>query len=76
VAAKARSHEHEALGNAIRQIREREGLTQSQLGRKTGLHPSYISDIERGVRNPSWSIIVNVAKALGIKPSELVAQAE
>jgi transcriptional regulator with XRE-family HTH domain len=37
---------------------------------------TFLSDIERGVRNPSWSTILSLSKALGVKPSEIVKRAE
>jgi len=49
---------------------------QRELAARTGLHPTYISGVERGVRNPSWSIILELAKALNVKPSKIVELAE
>ncbi len=51
-------------------------MTQEQLAEVSGIAPTYISDIERGVRNPSWSSVLELAKALKIKPSELAGLAE
>lgn len=76
MAGNARSKEHAALGAAVREIREQRGLTQQQLADKAGVASTFLSDIERGVRNPSWSTVLGIAKALGVKPSELVAKAE
>ena len=42
-----------ALGRNVRSIREKKKLTQEALGERSDLHTTYISDIERGVRNPS-----------------------
>ena len=67
---------HKALGAAIKQLREDQGLLQADLAEKTGLHASYVSDIERGKRNPTWTVLSQFAKAFGIKLSELVQQAE
>jgi len=39
-------------------------------------HPTYISGIERGVRNPSWDKIVEIASALSVQRSKLVELAE
>ncbi len=72
----ARSPAHAALGRAVRQLREKEKLTQEQLARASGLQPTYISDIERGVRNPTWSVVVAIADALDVAPSVLVALGE
>ena len=48
------------------------GLTQERAGEKAGLDPTYISGIERGVRNPSLLSICRLAKALGVSVSDLV----
>lgn len=37
---------------------------------------TFLSDIERGIRNPSWTTILNLSKALGVKPSEIAKRAE
>jgi transcriptional regulator with XRE-family HTH domain len=76
MASNARSREHAALGTALRELREERDLTQQQLAKKAGVAPTFLSDVERGTRNPSWSTILSIAKALKVKPSELVARAE
>jgi len=60
-----------ALGSNVRRIREAKGLTQERLGEHAELDPTYISGIERGVRNPSLVSIVRVAQALKITVSAL-----
>ena len=65
-----------ALGKAVRQIREREGLTQEDLAGRADLHSTWISAVERGVRDPRWSTVCQMAKGLGVPPMELVALAE
>ncbi len=61
-----------AFGLNVRKRRESRGLTQESAGEKADLDPTYISGIERGVRNPSLLSICRLAKALGISVSELV----
>jgi len=61
-----------SLGKSVRTRRESAGLTQEQLGDKAGLDPTYISGIERGVRNPSLLSIERLARALGVSISELL----
>jgi transcriptional regulator with XRE-family HTH domain len=65
-----------ALGKALRQIREREGLSQEEVGLNAGLDPTWVSKIERGHNNPAWSTVRRLADALGITMLELVALAE
>ncbi len=67
---------HKALGAAISQLRQEQGLRQADIAAITGLHPSYISDIELGKRNPTWTVLTQFAKAFSIKLSELVQRAE
>ncbi len=59
------------LGRAIRAIRARQGLTQEQVSAVAGLHPTYVSDIERGARNPSWEAITRLATGMGVTTSEI-----
>ena len=61
-----------AFGLNVRKKREASGLTQERTGEKANLDPTYISGIERGVRNPSLLSICRLAKALGVSVSELV----
>jgi len=64
------------FGNAIRQLRRELDLTQADLGDKSGLHRTYIADVERGARNPSLLTVATLANALGLKMSELFRIAE
>ncbi len=68
----ARTSAAQKLGNKIRALRAESGLTQESLGELTGLDRTYISGIERGVRNPSLKNVDKIAKALKVKVSELV----
>ena len=60
-----------ALGLNVRRRREARELTQEKLAEKAGLDPTYISDIERGLRNPGIKNVAKLAKALGLSTSEL-----
>lgn len=60
-----------ALGLNVRKARESKELTQEKLSEKSGLDPTYISDIERGQRNPGIKNVARLAKALGLTTSEL-----
>jgi len=60
-----------ALGLNLRRIREEKGLTQERLGERSDLDPTYISGIERGVRNPSLLSMVRIAKALRVTTPQL-----
>jgi transcriptional regulator with XRE-family HTH domain len=59
------------LGLNVRRRREARKLTQEALAERAGLDPTYISGIERGVRNPSILSIARLAKALDTSVSAL-----
>lgn len=54
------------LGKKIREIRETKGWSQEFLADQSGLHRTYISGVERGVRNPSIEIVFRIAIALEV----------
>jgi transcriptional regulator with XRE-family HTH domain len=56
----------------LRARRRSARLSQEQLSRLTGLHPTEISRLERAVREPRLSTIVRLARALEISPSDLL----
>ncbi len=60
-----------SFGQNVRRLRGVSGFTQERLADKADLDPTYISGIERGIRNPTLMIIVRLAKALGVPLSEL-----
>lgn len=59
------------LGRAVKEVRISRGLTQEQVSAASGLHPTYISDIERGARNPSWVAMTRLAEGIGVPLSEI-----
>ena len=59
------------FGRAVRKRRRELDLSQEELAERASLHRNYISDIERGDRNPSLENIQKLAKALDIKVSAL-----
>lgn len=65
-----------ALGTAVKARREELGRTQEQLANDSGLHQRWISNVETGKRNPSYSSLRRLAAALELSTSELIAHAE
>ncbi len=65
-----------AFGAAARARREQLGLTQEELGYRTDLDRTYISDIERGVRNPTLKVLGRMAKGLRTSAGRLLVAAE
>jgi transcriptional regulator with XRE-family HTH domain len=64
------------LGRTIRKLRRGRGVTIEALAEASGLHPTYLSGIERGRRNPTLKVLTAIAAALDIKTSELIRLAE
>lgn len=62
----------QVVGRNVRRIREELGLSQEQLAFETELHRTYISGVERGVRNPTVLVIDRLAEALRVSPHELL----
>lgn len=69
----ARTNIQQKLGKKIHQLRKEAGLSQEKLGELTGLDRTYISGIERGLRNPSLKNIEKIAKALKVKISDIAS---
>lgn len=63
---------HERFAANLRRQRERAGLSQEALGFESDIHRTEISLLERGGREPRLSTIVRLARALKIRPAELL----
>src|SRR5438874_13649328 len=59
------------LGNAIKQQRSALGISQEELAARAGLHRTYVSEVERGERNPSITSVEKLAQALEISITSL-----
>jgi transcriptional regulator with XRE-family HTH domain len=55
-----------AFGHRLRELRERAGLTQTQLAESAGMHRQGIVKLERGEREPAWSTLLALAGALDV----------
>lgn len=60
------------FGQSVANHRKMQDLSQEKLAEKADLDRTYLSDIERGVRNPGIKNVARLAKALGITTSVLV----
>ena len=65
-----------AFGRRIKAIRLEQDISQEQLGQLAELDRTYISGIERGLRNVSLINIERLAEALGVPPAELLRFSE
>ncbi|MCA0358278.1 MAG: helix-turn-helix domain-containing protein [Proteobacteria bacterium] len=63
------------LGQNVRAHRKALGMSQEQLALDAGMKRAYLSDLERGTRNPSVRALERLATALGVEPAELVRKA-
>lgn len=61
-----------AFGKRMRELREREGVSQDGLAHSSGIHSTSIGRIERGGREPRLTTILRLAHGLGVEPGELV----
>ena len=59
------------LGRAVNALRTSAGLTQEELSNRTGVHATYVSDVERGARNPSWATLVKLVRGMDTTMAEL-----
>lgn len=64
------------LGLNVRKYRKQRGMTQEELGLDTEMERSYVSDLERGTRNPSVRAVDRLAKTLGVAPHVLLMPIE
>jgi len=60
------------FGERIRTVRKQAGLSQEELAAACGLHRTYVGAVERGERNLSLLNIVQLARALRVKPADLL----
>ena len=61
------------LAANVRKAREAKGWSQEDFADRAGIHRTYVSDIERGRRNPTISVVEKLARPFEITASELLA---
>ena len=70
----SKSEINHLFGQSLRELREVIGISQEELAFRCGLHRTYISLLERGVRTPSLDVVFRICEALDTPPEEIVAQ--
>lgn len=60
------------FGKKVREIRLEKKMSQGDVAKILGVHRTYISGIERGMRNPSLITLVKIAKALKVSIDNLI----
>lgn len=62
------------VGLNVRRFRKRAGLSQEELAHRARLDRTYISGVERGVRNPTVLVLADIAETLEIGLADLIAE--
>ncbi len=60
------------VGRNLKRFRRELGLSQEEFAFKAGLHRTYISGVERGVRNPTILVLEEIGLALGVPSAKLL----
>ncbi len=62
------------VGLNVQRLRRELDWSQEDLALESGLHRTYISGIERGVRNPTVLVLARIADTLGVEPAQLLTK--
>ena len=62
------------FAESLREARRQAKISQEELAERAGLHRTYISQLERGLKSPSLDVIVALARGLRITPLEFVSR--
>jgi transcriptional regulator with XRE-family HTH domain len=66
----------DAFGAALRSLREERSLSQEALAERAGIHRTYVSLLERGLKAPTLIVLIDIAVALDVAPSRIVRMVE
>ena len=64
--------EAEIFGRRVRQLRLEAGWTQEQLAEAAGITTTYTSDLERGTKVPSLTIVLRISRAFRVSVADLL----
>jgi transcriptional regulator with XRE-family HTH domain len=62
------------FGGRLRELREQQQLTQSQLAGKAGMNKDALARLERGERSPTWETVVALTEALSVSPEAFLQE--
>jgi transcriptional regulator with XRE-family HTH domain len=62
------------LAGNLRRFREEQGLSQEAFADVCGLHRTYVSGVERGIRNPTITVVAKIARGLDISAAALMTE--
>ena len=68
--------DNSAVGKTIRVLRKEKGVSQDVLSKSAGIARTHLTMIENGSKQANFETLWRLATALGLRPSELVAQIE
>ncbi len=60
------------LGLRLKHLRQELGISQEELADRAGIHRTYVSGVERGIRNPTVTVMEKLAAGLGVDLAALV----
>ena len=60
------------LARNLRRLRQQQGWSQEEFAFRADIHRTYVSDLERGARNPTITVVNRLATALDVKLGELL----
>lgn len=69
--ARTSNHRRAAFGRRVRVLRVAQGMSQERLAEAAGMHRTYLSGLERGLRNVGLDNIFALADALNVDPCNL-----
>jgi transcriptional regulator with XRE-family HTH domain len=66
--------EGQIFGATVRELRNRKGWTQEDLADSAGLTTTYVGQVERGNKVPSLTVVLKLARGLGVPPADLLVE--
>jgi transcriptional regulator with XRE-family HTH domain len=64
------------MGEELRKVRERAGMTQEQLSFRAGLSRPYISQLERNLKSPTVDTLFRICDALEVSPVNIIRRVD
>ncbi|TWH45158.1 helix-turn-helix domain-containing protein [Sporomusa sp. KB1] len=64
------------FGQVLKKLRTEKGLSQEEFAANVGLHRTYISQLERGLKSPSLGVMAKISSELGITLVQLMTELE
>lgn len=71
-----KKHELRAFGTILRRVRKEKEISQEQLGWRTDTDQKYISELERGLKDPGFRIILKLLRGLDVPLHQFMAEVE